>query len=519
MNARTLAVPLLLLLAACATSGAAGGGKSGGSSRFLQADHRLPEVRDIDEEAERQALQDARNYLSRGQQAQQSGNMDQARAEWATAGEQFGKMADKFPTSDWHVVFRYTSARSFLWAQRFQDSALNADKVVGDPGANDASKALAAHLAFAAWQQQAVTDARAGKVEGLRFPEQRKDKPLAPRSPPGAWKQAVAAGDQYLKLADADPDLKKAEAERSLGSSPAQTALFGAQVEYAFDNVEDARGRAETILQRWPHASEVLDDAVALYLNTYLIQNDQIGYRGALDKVQGVIPELEKSQDPKAHEAAVKLKADMEKFRAGTEFTTAKALLDQGKAAEAAQAFEQIAERYASATDVASALFNAAVAWNKANEPAKAAADVEQILTKYPTAKVAPTAMLMMAQARSKAKDHAGASQFYEKFLSSYPDAPNRCLALQNVGYEAAEQGKKADAAARYLAFGKDAACVKEDPNNAAKALFLSGKLFTESKQKAKAREAFEATVQVQGVTDVVAKSQIDDARQRLKAK
>jgi len=60
---------------------------------------------------------------------------------------------------------------------------------------------------------------------------------------------------------------------------------------------------------------------------------------------------------------------------------------------------------------------------------------------------------------------------------------------------------------------------VKEDPNNAAKALFLSGKLFTESKQKAKAREAFEATTQVQGVTDVVAKSQMDDARQRLKAK
>jgi outer membrane protein assembly factor BamD (BamD/ComL family) len=517
MKIRIPTAVLLLLLAACATTG--GGGKTS-SSRYYQADHKQATPAEIDEEVLRQKVQDARNYQSRGQQAQQSGNMDQARAEWTTAGEQFAKLAETFPTSEWRIVFRYTASQTFFFAQKYQDCASNALRILGDPEANDASKAIAAHLAFSGWQQQALADARAGKLEPLKFPEQRKDKPLAARSPPGAWKQVVESADAYVKYASADPDLKKPPGERFIAQGPAQVALFAAQVEYAFDNLEDARARSEHIMKTWPSDGEVLDDAVSLYLNTFLIQNDQTGYRAALEQVGStVLPKLEQSQDPQAKATAAKMKAQIAKYRVNNEFGDAKALLDQGKSTEAAQAFEQVAAKSSDEEDASSALYNAALAWNKAGDSAKAGADVSAILEKYPASKIVSRALLLGAQLKSKAKDHPAATKMYGQFLEKYGDGPNRCLALQNLAYEAAEMGKKVDAAQRYLDFGKDERCRKEDPNSVVKALYVSAKFFTDAKQKAKAREAFEATASVEGVTDVVAKSQVEDAKQKLKGK
>jgi tetratricopeptide (TPR) repeat protein len=124
--------------------------------------------------------------------------------------------------------------------------------------------------------------------------------------------------------------------------------------------------------------------------------------------------------------------------------------------------------------------------------------------------------MLLLAVYKSKKNDHAGAAKMYEEFIQKYPDSPNRCVALQNVASELDMAKRTAQAAERYVAFGTDEKCATADPNVAARALYRAGRLYEGAKQKAKAKEAYAGAVGMKGVTDTVAKSQVDDAKRRI---
>jgi TolA-binding protein len=521
---RTAAL-LFLLGAACATAG--GGGSV--SSRFKQADHRIPDLKglsaQIDEEGLRGKIEDAANHLSRGQQAHESGNMDQARAEFGTAAEIYRSAVETYRSSEWRMPFAYRTAQLFLFAARPEDAAGMALRVVADNEANEVSKAMGAHLAAAAWQQVAVVQVKAGQLEPIRLPtaEQRAGKPLAPTTPPGAWKRFVEAADLYVQFAASDPDQKKPAAERAIPSSPAQLALIAAEVQYAFDNMEEARKRFEAILARWPTEEGIAQDAVPLLLQTHLVQKDEAGYRTALASLRKTYEEAaaaaEKARDEQGKTVATRVFALLSRYEAQASFEQGSALLAQGKAAEAAGRFEAIAAQYPDSPDAPLALYNASIAWTKAEQAEKAAAAAGAILEKYPDSKVAPGAMLSLAAVASRKGDHRGAAARYADFLQKYPDAPNRCLALQNLGYENDVQGNRAEAAARYLAFGSEPACAKEDPSAAARALYRAGKLFQDAKQPARSLEAFTAASKVQGVTDEVAKSQVEDAKRIVRRK
>ena len=511
---------LFLLGAACATAAGAG---SGGKSRYKQADFRIPDARSlaaqIDEDALRGKLDDASTHLSRGQQAQESGNSDQARAEFATAADIYRSALDMFRSTEWRMPLALRAAQLYLHAGKTEDAAGMATRIATDPEANDVSKALGAHLAAGAWQQVAVGQVKAGQLEPVRLPnaEQRAGKPLAPTTPPGAWKRFVEAADVYVQHADADPDLKKPANERLVGTSPAQVALIAAEVHYAFDNMEEARRRFEAILARWPSEAGVAEDAVPLLLQTYLVQKDEAGYRSALAAVRKSYEEAAAKGSEQGKAVAAKVLGLLSRYEAQTGFEQGSALLAQDKPVEAAERFEAFAAKYPESPDAAAALYNAFVAWNKAGKPDKAAAAANKILEKYPDSSVAPSAMLSLAAVASRKDDHRTALARYTEFLAKYPTAPNRCLAMQNLGYENDKLGNKAEAAARYLALGTDPTCAKEDANTTARALYRAGTLFQGAKQKARALEAFTAASKLQGVTDEVARSQVEDAKKRVR--
>ena len=93
--------------------------------------------------------------------AANSGAMDQARAEWATEAQALADFADKFPSSDWSVSFRFNAAKYFFYASQPAKAVEQADKVLLNPNANDTSRAMAAKLAHAA-----ITPGRAGQGAG-----------------------------------------------------------------------------------------------------------------------------------------------------------------------------------------------------------------------------------------------------------------------------------------------------------------------------------------------------------------
>lgn len=509
-----ISVVLLALTAACAT----GGGGKGPSERFYQATYKLPAQSQLDD-AERGKIKDAGTHYDRGLVAQQSGNIDQARAEWATAAQGYAEFVDQFQSSEWRLPIRFRAAELYMQAQQFERAAEQAQKVVTDPQADASSKAVGSRLAAGAWLNVANQKVKANQLEPIRLAnaDQRRGQPLQPRVPPGEWKRFVDSADVYLQNLDADPETKKPAAERRGGLPPAQLALIAAEVEYAFDNMEDARRRFADILNRWPEEGEVLESAVPLYLQTFLFANDDQGYQAEVARIREQMQaQAQKATDPKQKESYDKVLEALSRAEAGTHFAAAQKLLDEGKPGEAAQAFEKLAADPRGG-DAANALHNAAVAWDKAGKPERAAELREQILKEHADSKIASNNMLLLAVNKSKKNDHSGAAKLYDEFITKYPDSPNRCVALQNIASELDLAKKGASAAERYVAFGKDEKCASADPNVAARALYRAGRLYEDAKQKAKAKDAYAAAIALPGVTDTVAKSQLDDAKRRIK--
>lgn len=475
-------------------------------------------------------IKDAQIHVARADNARESGNLDQARQEAKIAGEQFAAFADKFPSSEWRIVARRIAAQRYREAQEFLSAATQGQKMYDDPGASELTKALAARMLAGIWQQQATAEMKEGKIERLKLvgAQQRAGQPLKPRPPAEPWRRYVEAADNYAKYVKADPMVKPSGETTGGATPPWQIAVLAAQVEYASDNAEDARRRFAAIIETSSGDAEAMDAAVPFYLETFLLKGDDDGYEAALARIQPLVKaEAEKAAqaakaDPgeekkKAAEAFARLDESLTRQKEGTGFSAAARLFQAGKNAEAAVAFEKFADENKQNNDAPSALYNAAIAWDKAKDGKRAEALREKLLRGYPNAKVAPQATLAQAAAVSRRGDHAGSLKLYNHYLERWPEGEQRCIALQNVGVEANQGGNKLEAARRFRAFGSDARCAKDDPNAAANYLFYAADFYRTGRKRADEKETLKILGELAGVTDPVAKSAQDEGKRRLK--
>jgi hypothetical protein len=491
-----IAAILLLSLAACATAG--------GATRPHQVDQAIPAASSLPEGPDRDALQAAQAQEAHGDAAGSA--HDQARADWSAAGAAYADLAGRPAFAAWKVPLRVRAAEVLLKAQRWEPAAEAASAIVGDETASDPSRAVGARLAATAWIGAANAAVKAGQLEKLELGAERKD---GARPPPAAWKRVVDAADAYLARAAADPDGRPASSDRRL--SGAEIALAAAEVQFAYGEPEDARRRLDAALDRWPSDAKLLEDAVPLYLATHLAKGDREGWLASVEKLRARA-EAEATKAPAAERPGfAKVAQALGRERAVGRFAQGEDLLKRQKPSEAAQAFEAAAGD-ATFPDAASALHNAGVAWDQANEPAKAAVARERLLKEHPEAPVTGEDALRLAAFRSKKGEHAAAARIYDEFLQRWPDSASRCVALRNVASELDVAGRPAEAAARYLAFGADERCAKADPAIAARALVRSGRLF-----EAQAKAAYGSAVALPGVADPEAKAQVQEAKKRLR--
>lgn len=506
---------LLALLAGCATT--AGG--PGATSRFKQADQKFPpQEREFKDDVERGYAQNISTHHWAGGQASQAGAMDQARAEWTTEAQALADFADKFPSSEWTPSFRFNAAKYFFYAQQYAKSAEQADKLLLSPDANDVSRAMAAKLAFTSSVQLAQEKSQKGQLEPLRLLlwEERKAKPLAPRQPVGEWKRVVEYADTYVKHADQDPDLKKEPKERFIAQTPAQISLTATQIEFAFDNMEDARARYARSFEAWP--AEIDLGAVKLYLSTFSALGDQAGYDAALPRLKKQVADAAaKATDAKQKESLARAQERLAQLDVEAAYNQAKRQLDAGQYVPAGAAFEAFVAAHPTDPNVPLALFQAAVAYEKAGQLDKAVTLREQLLAKYPDSKQAEQAMPLHAELRVKQGKKDEAVGIYRAFVEKYPDSEWRCNALYNIGSTLDGARKEVDAAKAYFDFGRDTRCAKSDPNAAAKLLYRSAELYEKNRKMPDAKKAYQACLEITGVTDVVIKSYQAEARRRAK--
>ncbi len=495
---RLIPVALLALAAAagCATGGAARGQKAPEPVR--QAGEPLRPGTFLGAGSAAQgAYVKAWQARGRGDAARDAGNLDEARTQWTAAADGL-LAAEAAGATAFRLPLRLRAAELLSLAGADARAAEVAASAARDPAADDGSRALAWHLAAHALAEQGSADAKAGKVPAAKvlYADQRGPEPLSPQPPPGVWKSFVDAVDAYLAVCQAEPAAAPDAGAPAEGQgqgdalpSPARLALGAARVTFAFDDLAEARRRLDALLARWPGETDVLAEAVPLYLQTYLVAGDWTGHQAAAAHLAQLIDARAAQADPKEKEGLAHAQDELRKAVSGAAFSSAQKLLDAGKLADAAQAFEALAAD-PSSPDAAKALHNAAIAWDRAGDSNRAAAARERILRERPEAKVAASDALWLADYRSRKGDHPAAARLYSDFLERWPEHPNRCIALQNVASELDAARRGADAAERYLLFGKDAACAKTDPALAVSALRRAKVLFDAAGKPARASEA-----------------------------
>jgi len=493
----------LILLASCAT---ARSGRTGAPAMAMhQADEGIPTLSAFKSGDQRNAYNEALSQEQRAWQLESAGDAAAAREPLEAAARGYLAFPDRFHDTGWDITLRYHAADLLRRAQKFDEAASLAEKVASDPAANAKSKAMA-------WLQVANANVGAKKLEPLRIvPANERQGPPEPKPMAEPWKRFAEAADEYFKSLES---AQREPEDRILSS--AQLALVAARVAYAHDDIETARERLAMILERWPNDHQVFGSAAPLYVQTFLVMGDSEGAQAAIERVRETAnAQMQQATTQDARAAYEKAVNEAGRIASTVRYERAKALLEEGKHAEAAEAFESLAQEEGG--DQAAALVGAAIAWDRAGNPERAAELRRRVNEQHADSKAAPGAALQLASYLSKKGDHAEAARVYAMHVERWPDDPNHCTALRNGAVELDLAKKAAEAAERYRAFGSEGRCAQASPDVAALALYRAGQLYLQAKQRAEAREAFQAASEIQGVSTPDAKKRVADAKMQAK--
>ncbi|HET8724700.1 MAG TPA: tetratricopeptide repeat protein [Anaeromyxobacteraceae bacterium] len=543
-SAAVLAVSLLLAPALAAAQDQ--------SLIFAQADFREPASPEeaIDSKINADAtelalLKDVYVHVDRAMRDRLSGKYESATAEDKVAADNLMGFVNKYPSHRLRIVFLRMASGRYLNAKMWEAAAEAAQRMVQDPKAQPVTKAIGARYASGGWQMLAVEEMRSGKIPSLKLQPStaRGGAAPQPRVPDRAWRMFVENADIYTANYEADPTSKLTAEERKVqgGADLGQLQLIAAQVEFGYDNIEDAQKRFGKVIETHPSRADLLESAVPYYLDTYRILKDPKGLEAAAARIEPIVA----AEARKATEAAAAPGATEEQKKTAATLTRlAKELKEGSRGGEAAPAleamakadaaakdgktdaaslyrdaaalFEKAAKDNPSSPDVATYLFNAGIAYDKAKDPKKAIAVREEIVKRFPDAKVAPQTYLLLGNNLAAVSDYAGLARLANDYLARWPDSQQRCLVLENLGIASEKTKKLADAGAAYLRFSTDDACVGQDANLKGKYLYRAGIAFEEAKKPAESQKALNELVAMKGITDPVVKSYQDDAKKRL---
>jgi hypothetical protein len=499
-------VPILLFLTLSSACAGVRGGRASSPGTMHQADERIPPISAFGAGKERNAYNAALSLEQQGWQLESAGDTAGARQPLEASARGYLDLVDRYHDTGWDVTLLYHAADLLRRAQAFDDAASVAEKVANHDRANAKSKAMA-------WLEVANAQVGAKRLDPIKITpaSEREGRPAEAREVPEPWKRFLEAADAFLQ----SPDASQPEPKDRVFTN-GQLALVAGRVAFAFDDMERARRYLAAVVDRWPDQPRVFEGAAPLYVQTFLAAKDYDGGQTAMDKVSETArAQMERAPDQDARAAYEKTLSETGRFASSVKYERARALLDRGDAADAAKEFETLASEPGS--DQPAALVGAAIAWDKAGNPDHAAELRRRLVEEHADSRLAPSAALQLAAYLSKKGDHPGAAKAYSMHADKWPDDPNHCTALRNGAVEADLAKDAARAADRYKAFGSDERCGPSSPDVAALALYRAGQLYLTAKNKAAAREAFQAASEMKGVSTPDAKARVADARKQAK--
>jgi tetratricopeptide (TPR) repeat protein len=358
---------------------------------------------------------------------------DLAKIENEQAARGYGAYLKRFPHDKAAYELGWYLADTLFNSTQFREAA-NEYAKIRDTNQGTKYRAEAAANVYFSLQKYIEVEEAAGRL----VPK----KPLVggdvetlppPEEIPEIKKELIDACDKYVERVPEDPRV------------PAVKAA-AAEILYTYSHFDEARPRLEDVIEHYPTAPAA--QIAATYIMKYLLtKKDWVAVEKFAVYVQ------QRGVGDLAEAKTIELGALFQKAKLYMD--EGESLVAQGKSAEGNKRLEEAAGEYVRLVEqnkehefADKALFNAAVAYVKANRFESALKLYERVYSEYPKSDLAATALWRVADNAYKSYDFQKAIDSYFLLIKKYPKSENRADAQYNAA-QLLENLQQYDRAAR----------------------------------------------------------------------
>jgi tetratricopeptide (TPR) repeat protein len=386
-------------------------------SAWYQANASLPEVLAVARELSERSLMAAAVFHHRQAQTfKDASRFEDAKSEYTAAAVSYQRYLDRFASTKNRYEITYYLADCLYYSLQF-GAAAKTFALVRDDVANDLYREPAAYSAVLASERQLQLSEQVGKLkpQPVLKSSERANRPAKALALPDEKEALVDAVDGYI--ATTKPNEK----------SPA-IAFKAAEILYAYDHFEEARGRFQCIVEAFP-GTDVARFSANLIIESYLTEKNWDAVERFAASMLGA---------PKMANAA--FIDELKKFKLGAMFKKAEELETNQKYEAAAAEYIRVVDENPKGQFADKALNNAAVNYEKARRFESATRLYERIPREYPASPLADYALFRVGVASERFYDFDKAIAAYQKLVDQYPQSKHRpdaaynaALALENT--------------------------------------------------------------------------------------
>ncbi len=254
--------------------------------------------------------------------------------------------------------------------------------------------------------------------------------------------------------------------------------LAQAQIHYNYNDFEKAKAGFFDLIAKHPSHSASFN-ARHLVLDIFNIQRDWVN----LEKHARLYINDKPFISDKAQNQQLMLE-----FIQGSSFQRAQDLENQNKTLQAAKLYESLVRDYPTSKFADKALYNASLAYLKADESSKAMNTADQFLKQYPKSPLVPKIMLVMATHFDDRLDYENAARHYEYLYKLDPKSQAGQDALYNAALYRENLKQFTLAIENYQTYLKNYPTSKDAPDT----LFSQGLVYEKAKNYKMAASTFQ---------------------------
>ena len=370
-------------------------------------------------------------HHKQAQTYKQDNKTELATNEYRKAAAAYGEYLQRFPHDRQLYELTYFHAEALYYSLQFGLAAPEYEKV-RDSNADDKYQEPSGFSTILAYQRLIEGAEKSGELPPIRLlksAERPEGEAIVEREIPPLRVKLVEASDRYAMVAPNSEQLPK-------------VLYKAAEIYYAYDHLEEARKRLESILGAYPQ-HEVAEFSANWIIESYLSEKN--------------FPKVEEFSRALLNRPAVpgkkEFKGELVKFKTGAMFKIAEDLDQKGEYEKAADIYLKLLEENPTTQFADSALNNAAVNYERSKRYESASKLYERLVAEYPKSTLADNALFRVGLNAERFFDFDKAITFYIRIVDNYPKSERRADALYNAALSLDNTQEYERAAKEYLRY------------------------------------------------------------------